>query len=151
MWTKKDTGYSLTALGSMFEEYGVVSASESMTQINQSNVESRMADVKQLTKSMSDNVKTLIRGSRRASGKLKLAVAASNLVMEGSPLMAAEELYQRGSEDVKAVQEKARFQFAGIQKRIEMDYMKTISELKGQQTAAIGRTISTIGGYYGGK
>lgn len=150
MWTKKDTGYGLTALGTIFEEAGILEASKSMTQINQMNVESRMADVKQLTKSLSDNVKTLVRGSRRASGRMKLAVASSNLVLEGSPLMAMEELYQRGAEDVKATQERAKFQFAGIKKRIEMDYMKTISALKGQETAAYGRAVSSIGSYYGG-
>jgi len=151
MWKKKDVGYGLTALGSIFEEAGIIEESRSMMQINRMNVESRMADVEQLTKSMNDNVKTLIRGSRRMSGRMRLAVASSNLVLEGSPLMAMEELHQRGAEDVKAVQERTKFQVAGIKKQIEMDYMRTISALRGQELAGYGRALGAAGMYFGGK
>lgn len=142
MWTAKDSGTLLTGVGGFIEAIGAGKEAQSMVDITASNAATRLDDMRQLTKSMNDNAKQLTRGSRKAAGRMRLAVAASNITMEGSPLMAMEELHQQGVEDLRALHERARYQHEALGKQMEMDYMKTISDLKGETYKHLGNAFS---------
>jgi hypothetical protein len=151
MWTTKDTGSLLTGIGSFYKAAGGIEEARSVSAITTMNAATRLDDMRQLTKSLRDNTRQLTRGSRKAAGRLRTAVAASNLVMEGSPLMAMEELHQQGIADIEAIQEQARYKHKAMSKTMEMDYLSTISELKGKEKALWGKTLGAMGkGFTGG-
>lgn len=147
----KVAGFAAKAAGGITEVLSSIDSARSATLINSENAMMRMGDVEQVHKAMTDNIRVLTRGSKRAKGKLKAVVAGSNLVLQGSPLMALEEAQQQEWRDTKAVHEQAKFRVKAIGTKIDLGYLQSIAGLKQAQyraEAGMLESISSLAGLW---
>lgn len=122
-------GFVAAAAG-YFIYQGVKTRNAAMRGLARANALQRIEDGKQLLLSINDKAREITRGVRRVGGLARATVASGNLVMEGSPLMVLENIYQQGIRDQSALHRAGKFKLDKLKSETYMDFLRLEAEQK---------------------
>lgn len=133
---------ALAVARGFFIYQGVKVRNEAMRGLARANALQRIEDGKQLLLSINDKAREITRGVKRIGGLARATVASGNLVMEGSPLMVMENIYQQGIRDQTALHRSGKFKLDKLKRETYMDFLRLEAEQKGAIYEGIGQGLS---------